>query len=59
MPVAWGSVFFSLFSAKICWDEALQNAAKEVGEATGGTLDVLINNGAYISQERADFTIDT
>ena len=36
----------------------LQTVAKEVERVTGGTLDVLINNAAYLSQDRAEYTID-
>ncbi|KAK7680206.1 hypothetical protein QCA50_016715 [Cerrena zonata] len=36
----------------------LRNAAQEVEKITDGTLDVLINNGAYLSPERVDYTID-
>lgn len=36
----------------------LQEAAKVVEKVTGGTLDVLINNGAYLSSERGDWTLD-
>ncbi|KAK7680194.1 hypothetical protein QCA50_016703 [Cerrena zonata] len=37
---------------------SLRNIATEVGKVTGGTLDVLVNNGAYLPQERADYTLD-
>ncbi|KAK7680205.1 hypothetical protein QCA50_016714 [Cerrena zonata] len=37
---------------------SLRNVAKEVEKVTGGSLDVLINNGAYLNQERADYTIE-
>ncbi|CAL1699759.1 unnamed protein product [Somion occarium] len=37
---------------------ALQDVAKEIEEVTGGTLDVLINNGAHLSPERDDYTLD-
>ena len=36
----------------------LQVVAQEVGKVTGGTLDVLINNGAYLAVERADWSLD-
>ncbi|KAK7688564.1 hypothetical protein QCA50_008102 [Cerrena zonata] len=38
---------------------SLRSVAKEVEKVTGGTLDVLINNGAYLSKERNTYTLDT
>lgn len=35
-----------------------QAVAKAVEDVTGGTLDVLINNGAYLSVERSEYTLD-
>jgi len=38
--------------------KSIQNAAKTVGEITGGKLDVLINNGALMQHERNALTLD-
>ncbi|KAK7679989.1 hypothetical protein QCA50_016935 [Cerrena zonata] len=37
---------------------SLREVATVVDNATGGTLDVLINNGAYLSPERGDWSLD-
>lgn len=37
---------------------SFQAVAKAVENVTGGTLDVLINNGAYLAKERGEYTID-
>ncbi|KAK7680193.1 hypothetical protein QCA50_016702 [Cerrena zonata] len=37
---------------------SLRNVAEEVQKVTGGTLDVLINNGALLTSERSYWTID-
>ena len=35
-----------------------QAAAKEVAAVTGGKLDYLINNAAYIQAKRSEYTLD-
>ena len=35
----------------------LQAAATEVGKVTGGSLDYLINNAAYISEARGNLSV--
>jgi len=37
--------------------KSIQNAAETVGKITGGTLDVLVNNGALMQHERAAVTL--
>jgi len=44
-----------IFEADIVDYLALQKAAEEVSKITGGALDVLINNAAYVSEE-SNFT---
>jgi hypothetical protein len=46
-----------VFEADIVGYPALQKAADEVSKITGGGLDVLINNAAYVSEESIFSTI--
>ncbi|KZV87733.1 NAD(P)-binding protein [Exidia glandulosa HHB12029] len=48
----------TLIQADITDPVALRAAAEQVSKATGGTLDVLINNGAYISKKHEFVQID-
>ncbi|OCH92055.1 NAD(P)-binding protein [Obba rivulosa] len=47
-----------ILQADIVDYKALKTAAAEVANVTGGTLDYLINNAAYIDRERQGLTLD-
>ena len=54
-------VFFTFFLGIYDVNSAIttiQAAAGAIGNLTGGTLNYLINNAAYVQDERQDYTLD-
>lgn len=48
----------TLFEARGLWCICVQTAAAEVQKITGGTLDYLYNNAAWIEDTRKDNNLD-
>ncbi|KAG1773984.1 hypothetical protein EV702DRAFT_1047992 [Suillus placidus] len=47
-----------IIEADITDNDALESAAKEVSSSTGGSLDFLINNAAFVESKRDGLTLD-